>query len=187
MAESSPWIRFVLLAAVLTVAAITDCRRGLAPNWLTLPAIAGGWVLSAALGWFEGGAAGAQQMAMDSLVATLAGFVPMVAVYCLGGFGGGDVKLVAAYGAITGSSLCVLNMAVYSLTLAAIMAVFVMIRSGRVKQTFGRLTSALLSIVARSKPVIPEDGPRVPFALAVAIGGILAGVECLLGAAMPWS
>lgn len=92
---------FPLLAAALFaltfVAAVTDARAGIIPNWLTLPALA----IAPPLQLLAGG--------RDALVASLLGcavcaVVPLV-MFRLGAMGGGDVKLLGAIGALAGPTL----------------------------------------------------------------------------------
>ena len=180
-------LAFGLLAVLLVIAGVCDWRTGRVPNVLTLPGIAAGVLLWAVAGLIRDGTGGMFDGAGASLAAMAAGLVPFAILYFAGGLGGGDVKLMAMVGAISASWHCVLSTAVYAFLLAAVMAVVVMVRQRVVRQTMRRILGAVLMLVARSKPELDAQGPRVPFAAAVALGGILAGVEHLLGAALPWS
>jgi prepilin peptidase CpaA len=78
------------------VAAVEDLRRRQIPNWIPVGAIAGGIGIAV----FEKGLAG-----LGSAVAgTVAGFAVFFALYVLGAMGGGDVKLMAGFGALLGWS-----------------------------------------------------------------------------------
>jgi prepilin peptidase CpaA len=75
-------------------AALEDLRRGAIPNWVNLTAIASGLLYhSIQRGWLG--------LAMAS-AGTAVGFAIFLALYCMGGMGGGDVKLMAAFGALLG-------------------------------------------------------------------------------------
>jgi len=88
-----------LALGVATIAALFDWRRGEIPNWLTLPPI----LLSPLVYGLTFGIG----HAIYSLGATvLSGLVPYLS-FRRGGMGGGDVKLFAALGAITGFDLWV--------------------------------------------------------------------------------
>lgn len=76
------------------VASIEDLRRRQIPNWIPLAAIAGGLLIAATDGgWWGAG---------SSALGMIAGFVVFLLFYILGGMGGGDVKLMAGFGAVLG-------------------------------------------------------------------------------------
>ncbi|MFA7236528.1 MAG: hypothetical protein WC058_06665, partial [Phycisphaeraceae bacterium] len=82
----------------------------------------------------------------------------------------------------------VASTAVYAMVVAAILAVIVMIRRRLVKQTFLRIFGAMLMLGARVKPDLRDDkSPRIPFAVALMIGGLLAAAEVLLKLPTPWA
>ncbi|NJL31641.1 MAG: hypothetical protein HC898_08430 [Phycisphaerales bacterium] len=105
----------------------------------------------------------------------------------MGAVGGGDVKLMAAVGAISASWECVLGTTLYGMIIGFIMAVAVMVQRGLVRQTMQRLWVAMVTVRAGVKHELPTDSPRLPYALAFAIGGLLAGAEHLLQIRMPWA
>lgn len=80
-----------LVSVVLVVAAVIDGYRLKVPNWVTFPLVISGWVYSVAafglpgLGW--------------SLLGTVVGLALLLPLYCVGGMGAGDVKLLAGVGA----------------------------------------------------------------------------------------
>ena len=181
------WIYFSLLGVVLIVAAVTDLRCRIVPNRLTVPAILIGLLLHGAEGLVRHGAPGLADELILAFAAMLAGLVPMALIFFAGGLGGGDVKLVGAIGAISGSWLCVLGAVFYGFIFAAAIAIVLMVRHRIVMRTLHRLLGAALSAYGRSKVQLPTDSPKVPFALAMCLGGLLAGAERLLGVALPWS
>jgi len=85
----------VWIAILVGLAAIVDdLRRRQIANWIPAAAIAGGF------GWQIG-----QNGWMGSLYAlggAVAGFSVFLIFYLLGGMGGGDVKLMAGFGALLG-------------------------------------------------------------------------------------
>jgi len=95
MSEWNPqagWAVFIGL-----VAAVEDLRRRQIPNWIPAVAVAGGIGIAAMdRGWAGVGSA---------LAGTVAGFVVFFLFYALGAMGGGDVKLMAGFGAVLGWSL----------------------------------------------------------------------------------
>lgn len=177
-------IAFCLLLPVLVTAAVFDVRRGTVPNKLTYPAMLVGlvyWTIAGLIAHH-----GAQGLVQSSL-GLAAGLVPFALLFMLGGLGGGDVKLMGAVGAIGAAWQIVLATTVYALIVAVVFAIVLMFRHGIVKRTATRLLGAALLAGAKTKPEFPPDSPRVPFALAIALGGALAGMEQLLGLWTPWA
>ena len=188
MEDVGNWIVLGVMTVVLVIAAITDVRTGKVYNRLTLSAMVLGLVLSGVRGAMTDGGAGALGMAGASAFAAgvaLLGFG--VLVLATGGLGFGDVKLMGAVGAISASWQCVLSTTVYAFVVALLLGLAVMIRHGIVKRTAQRLLSVLLTRASRAEIDLPDDSPKVPFAVAVLVGGVLAGVEVLLGVVTPWS
>lgn len=84
----------VVLAALVITAAITDLFRQRVPNWLTMPTT----VLALCLHYADGGT----NAALWSTSGLMVGFCLLIGLYAVGGTGAGDVKLLAAVGALTG-------------------------------------------------------------------------------------
>jgi prepilin peptidase CpaA len=80
----------VVIAAAL-VTAVTDVREFKIRNLVTLPLLASGLLYHGLVGGWPGLA--------SSFLGALFGFAVLIALYVLGGMGGGDVKLFAAVGA----------------------------------------------------------------------------------------
>lgn len=178
-----------MLTLLLCTAAWFDMRTEKVPNWLTY----GGAIIGLIFWTVVGAMAAHPEMPTagvglgSSFAALLAGLMPVLIIYLLGGFGGGDVKLAGAAGALAGLWKCALSMLIAGSFVFMGMAIFVMVRRKLVKRTVSRVIGAALTLAARSKPELPDDGPRIPVAAALAVGGILAGVEYLLGVHLPWS
>jgi prepilin peptidase CpaA len=80
--------------AVGTAAVIEDVARRRISNWIPCTAFASGVLLQTQLHGWQGAATAA--------IGTLAGFGVFLLFYLLGGMGGGDVKLMAGFGALLG-------------------------------------------------------------------------------------
>ena len=84
----------VLLTVVLVTAMCTDLRWSRIPNWLTFPAMGFALLAHAWVGGLQG--------ALFSLAGLGAGLGLFLILYVTGSSGAGDVKLMAAVGALIG-------------------------------------------------------------------------------------
>lgn len=85
------WGVCALISVILIVAAVIDGYKLKVPNWITLPFIVSGWIVSGVLFGWSGLA--------WSLVGTGIGLALLLPAYAIGGMGAGDVKLLAGIGA----------------------------------------------------------------------------------------
>jgi prepilin peptidase CpaA len=90
------WMMIAALTVVLVTAICTDIRFSRIPNWLTFSAMGFACVISAWLGGMQGLA--------FSLAGLGAGLGLFIMLYISGSIGAGDVKLMAAVGALVGPS-----------------------------------------------------------------------------------
>ena len=182
----------VLLAVVLLVAAVCDWRTSRVPNALTYPAILLGLVFAVGVGWWQGGSGGAVAELSVTLFAIGLAIVPFVLIFAMGGLGGGDVKLMVALGALSGDWRVVFATMVYAFVIGAVMALTIVASRGLMRQTMHRVATAAFfgGSAAREPPAAPGEkleGGEVPFAVAIAIGGIVAALELLIGIQTPWA
>jgi prepilin peptidase CpaA len=85
-----------LLAGGIGIAAcVDDLRRRQIANWIPLSAFASGLILQTAKHGWHG--------TVSAVLGTLAGAGVFLIFYLLGGMGGGDVKLMAGFGALLGA------------------------------------------------------------------------------------
>lgn len=120
------WGMFVLAI----VSALTDLRNRTIPNWLTIPVT----VYAFAARWYIGG----WDLLQSGLIGFAVGFGVYFLFFLVGGRGGGDVKLMGAYGALMGT----LNWVVLGILagiLAGVVAVIMIFATGRWKQTWANL------------------------------------------------
>lgn len=139
---------------VVIVAAYTDLRRGRVYNAVTFPAIALGLALNGVFWGSEGLA--------DSFRAVALAFAFLIVPVALKGVGAGDLKLLAAVGALGGVKFLLFAF-FYAALIVGAASVFIL----------GYRRLAFLPL-----PVYISRGPAgvkaLPFAVAVAIGCALA-------------
>ena len=116
----------ILLGILAAIAAIFDIRYRRIPNWLVLAGILVGfaWNVSSS-GWPGLGRASA---------GLGLGFILYFPLYLLRARGAGDVKLLAAVGAVTGPLNC-LWIFLLTAILGGIIALFLLLFRGRVRQS----------------------------------------------------
>jgi prepilin peptidase CpaA len=95
-------------------ASIDDLARRHIANWIPAAALGGGF------GWQIG--QGGWHGALAALGGTIAGFAVFLVFYLLGGMGGGDVKLMAGFGALLGAGR-LLEAALWTAGVGGILAV----------------------------------------------------------------
>lgn len=139
----------ILALGVAIAAAVTDWRRGKIPNWLTLPPL-----FVAPLGY--GLALGAEPALRSVWAAALSGFVPYL-LFRRGVMGGGDVKLLAALGAMTGFDLVGgIEIQLIAVAAAMLIAFAALAWEGSLLRT---IADAFLQV---AKPILPARWRRTP-------------------------
>ena len=157
---------FVVLSAGLAVAVVTDVRSRRIPNWLTATMAAAGFVLAFA----HGGSVTPAQAALG----LLAGLGLMLPGHIIGATGAGDVKLMAAVGALVGPSV-VFTAFLCTAVAGGVFAVAVAARRGRLLATIegtGQLVTA--PALARSEIEAPARRNRFAYGPAIAVGSLVA-------------
>ena len=157
--------------ALLLWAAIEDLRSRRIPNWLTFSL-----VLSSIAQSFMSGHLVSPSM---SLLGFAVGFgIPLI-LFLIGALGGGDVKLLAAFGAWLGPGT-VCWAAIYGAIAGGLLAIPWLLVRGRLKQTLANVWGLLgfwrLAGI-KPHPGLTLDTPgaiRMPYALPVSIGALIA-------------
>jgi prepilin peptidase CpaA len=160
---------WALTIAVTLVAAVVDFRTHRIPNWLTVPAFFVGLGLRTAISGWPGAKASLEGAGLALLL-----LLPLVLMRALGA---GDWKLMGAVGAFIGPVLF-LFVLLGSVLVSGLMAMVEMMRTRRVKETFGNLVvlvQGFFSFGLRAHPEISLDNPallKLPFGVAVAISTV---------------
>jgi prepilin peptidase CpaA len=144
------------IAILVGLAAVMDdlWRRHIA-NWIPAAALAGGF------GWQIGTAGWAG--ALSAALGTAAGFTVFLVFFLLGGMGGGDVKLMAGFGALLGPGR-LLEAALWT---AGVGGIFAVCAIG------WKALRGWMSGGPEETELSPEDKDRaasIPYAPAIALG-----------------
>lgn len=161
----------LLLAALVIVAAVTDLRSRKVPNWLTISGLA----LGIALNLFLYASTGLWLSLKGAGLALLI-YLPL---YMLRGVGGGDVKMMAAIGAIAGP-LSWMEILLLTALFGGLFALVILVIKHRLGQTIRNIGSILSSLLRGRAPfkehprldVRNEQALRLPHAVVIACGAI---------------
>jgi prepilin peptidase CpaA len=162
----APSIAVLALGAVASAVDVTTRRI---PNALTIGAAAVALAFAAATGGVSG--------LGWSVAGWIVGVLVFLPLFALRARGGGDVKLLAAFGAWLGPML-VFWVAVYGALAGGLLALLLVLWQGRLRAT----TANMWDIVThwrlsglKPHPVVTLDNPdavRMPGALAIALGAL---------------
>jgi prepilin peptidase CpaA len=159
---------------------MTDLTTRRIPNAITVSAMGTGLALAA----FTHGLGGCAASAAGLLLAIALLIVP----FALGGIGGGDVKMMAAVGALVGPRALLASL-LAGMILGGLVAVGVLWRRGLLGEKWhaigAMLRSALLtwSVDPLRAPAPGEGTVALPYSVPLALGTALAlSLQCTLGA-----
>ncbi len=159
MISGGEWIPALLMVGI---AGVWDLRKGIIPNWLTLPGLLLGF------GWHFA------RSGWTGLLFALGGAVLMAVFflipYLLGGLGAGDLKLVLALGALLGPREGV-QVALASAIAGGLLAIFLLLRRGGARTADGELHSGGLGKGdGTQRPQRWGRWGTMPYGVAIAIG-----------------
>ena len=132
-------------------ASIDDLARRHIANWIPAAALAGGF------GWQIG--QGGWHGALTALGGTIAGFAVFLVFYLLGGMGGGDVKLMAGFGALLGAGQ-LLEAALWTAGVGGILAVGAIVWKALRRRLDGKA----------AETAAEQREASIPYAPAIALG-----------------
>jgi len=155
-----------------------DSRTRRIPNWLTVPGLLLGVATHAITAGWHGAV-----MALEGAGLGLLILFPLVLLRALGA---GDWKLMGALGAFVGPVMLWFVL-LASVLVAGLMAVTMMIRAGRVRETLRNVWLLILSFLTfgfRAHPEVSLDNPgalKLPFGVAAAVGTLVCFVAVQWG------
>ena len=161
----------ILLGILVAIAAAYDIRYRRIPNWLVLVGIIAGFGLNLYLSSGPGLLRAAEGFGL--------GFILYFPLYLLRARGAGDVKLLAAVGAITGPGNCFWVFLLTAVLGGLIALVWLMI-AGRVRHTFFNVGWIMRDLLHMRAPyqsnaeldVTTTKGMRLPHGAMIAVGAI---------------
>src|SRR5438132_3726240 len=147
----------LLPTVVASAAAVLDFRFRKIPNWLTVSAFGIGVLIHVV----QNGADGL----LVALGGAALGLVVLVPFYLLHAMGAGDVKLLAALGALVGAQALV-SVILYTAVVGGVISVFVLVRRGTLQSFLGNVVT---------HPVgMRLSGAKAPYGVAIASGVYLS-------------
>lgn len=159
-------IQTVVVILLTLICSYTDWAKGLVYNAVTYSGVALGVLLSFV---------SPSPDPFSSFAGLAAALVVFGLLWYVRGMGAGDVKLLAAVGALKGLPF-LLNSSIYILAIAAMVGVIVLAVRGRLLRTLKwvGLTFISLFIPGMSSPGLPGERTQIPFAPFVFIGVAIA-------------
>ena len=160
-------VMVIVLTLVLAIATWTDLRSRLIPNWLTFSTIGLALLAHAWFGGFPG--------LLFSLAGLGTGFGLFIALYVAGGMGAGDVKLMAAIGAVVGAYGALVS-GMLAILVGGVYALGAMCYQWGFSNTVRRLIHAVKGLFLTGAASVSQE-LALPFQLrygiAIAVGTLL--------------
>ncbi|MFH1904165.1 MAG: A24 family peptidase [bacterium] len=160
----------ILLILLLVISLTTDLITHKIYNCVTFPAVAVGLLLSV---WNHGISG-----LTSSMLGLAIGFSIFAVVFAFGGVGGGDVKLMAAVGAIGGYPF-ILNACFYGILAGGILAIAVMIWKGTFWRGLKNIFRLILSFIMpglKTEALKLSNSEKIPYGAALSVGVFIAWV-----------
>jgi len=153
-----------------------DWRSRRIPNWLVLAGLVAGIALNTFLLYDNPSPLSGLWYSLQGLGVAFLVYFPL---YLLRGMGAGDVKLMAAVGAIVGWKAWIFVL-FFTSVLGGLTAVLVVVSKGRIYHTLQNIGMILMSIRYRQAPysanpeldVGTDQGVRMPHGVIIALGTI---------------
>ena len=162
-------MKLVLLAPLAIFVIYYDVRYRRIPNFLVLATLLAGISINTAFSGWQG--------VLSSLEGFALAFFPMLLMHIFGALGAGDVKLFGAVGAVLGVALVPLAFVVVVM-LGAVLAVYTMLRAGRVLTTLHGVLRIFVGLLPGwDMPrfaMSPDRKHTIPYGVAIMLGSLIA-------------
>ena len=153
--------RTLLVVIVGLAGVVEDLSRRRISNWTSGGAVVAGLIVHFAQKGWSG--------VLHSLFGAAIGFSVFLVFYLLGGMGGGDVKLMAGFGALLGDGR-ILPASLLAATAGGLMAVVYLMFQAAARRWKARSGKAVPATVASGG----RSGESIPYAPAITAGAWLA-------------
>jgi prepilin peptidase CpaA len=140
-----------------SVAALIDVWSRRIPNWVTFGTLLGGVLINAWLHGFSG--------VVTSFAGALLGLALLLPFYAMRAIGAGDVKLLAAVGALIGPT-ALISVAIYGALVGGAMSAFILLRRRLLLRTLNEMVQFGLPAT--------RSGATAPYGIAIASGVYLS-------------
>jgi prepilin peptidase CpaA len=161
----------IVLVALVAIAAVYDIRFRRIPNWSVLSGLVLGLGLNTVLLRWQG--------ARASLLGIILAFLVYFPLYLLRGMGAGDVKLMAAIGAIVGPSNW-FGIFILSGLLGGVFAVLFLVSRGKLLNSLWNIGFLFRRVFSFKAPYAREEldlaspkSIKLPHGVAIAAGSLL--------------
>jgi prepilin peptidase CpaA len=161
---------------IVITAAIFDLRSRRIPNWLTLSGILLGFALNAVLA-YPWPLEGLKNAGLGMLFAFAVYFV----LYLIHAMGAGDVKLMAAVGAILASPFGWFKLFLVTALIGGVFALVLLVFKGRLRKTFWNVAYLVNELGHARAPYMTREELDVKSPKAVTLPhGFTIAVSCLI-------
>lgn len=162
-------MKLILLIPIAFAVIYFDVRYRRIPNVIVISTLVAGVIINSAIGSWSGMLGSAEGFALA--------FVPMFLMHLFGAMGAGDVKLSGAVGAVLGVTMVPLALIIIVM-MGAVLAIYSMIRSGRVFTTLHGVLRIFVGIMPGWEmprfAMPPDRRHTIPYGVAIMIGSLIA-------------
>jgi len=162
-------MKLILLIPIAFAVIYFDVRYRRIPNVIVISTLVAGVIINSAIGSWGGMLGSAEGFALA--------FVPMFLMHLFGAMGAGDVKLSGAVGAVLGVTMVPLALIIIVM-MGAVLAIYSMIRSGRVFTTLHGVLRIFVGIMPGWEmprfAMPPDRRHTIPYGVAIMIGSLIA-------------